>query len=232
MIAVTFALPAESSGLVRRLAHKSAISGMSSGVSGMLAAQEVHIIHTGVGEPVARVRLSDYMQSHSPSYLISSGFAGGTREEYAVGDFILARNFSDATLLGTAAKVLCNQNVRSAVSWTVASILNSPQEREQIWNEHNAIAVDMESKAIAEVCASRGVRMLSLRVLSDTSCDPLRIPGNILFDVQRQRTPMLRLFGYLARHPASVAELIRFSGQIARVRRGLTDAIVKVIEAI
>lgn len=230
MITITFALPAESSELVRRLTHKAAIEGAASVVSGSVAAQEVHIVHTGVGETVARARLSDYLQNHSPSFLISSGFAGATREDYGLGDLVLARNFSDSRLLKRAETILREQNVRSVIGWTATKILNSPAEREQIWNQHNAVTVDMESKAISEVCAKHGLPMLSLRALSDTPRDPLRIPGDILFDVQRQRTPMLRLFGYLARHPASIPQLIAFGGQIARIRRGLTNAIMKVIE--
>ena len=164
MITITFALPAESSDLVRRLTDKAAVEGAKYGVSGNLAGQKVHIVHTGVGETVAHARLSDYLQNHSPSFLISSGFAGATREDYGLGDLILARNFSDATLLQRAETILRGRNVRSVVGWTVAKILNSAAEREQIWNEHNAATVDMESRAIAQVCAGRSLPMLSLRV--------------------------------------------------------------------
>jgi adenosylhomocysteine nucleosidase len=200
-------------------------------VSGRLAAQEVHIVHTGVGETVARARLNEYLQNNSPSFLISSGFAGATQEDYQLGDLILARNFSDPGVLTRAERILQEQNVRTVVGWTAAKIMNSAAEREQIWNQYQAIAVDMESRAIAEICAAHGLPMLSLRVLSDTPRDPLRIPSDILFDVQRQRTPMLRLLGYLAGHPSCIPKLIRFSGQIARIRRSLTEALLKVVES-
>ena len=231
MIAITFALPAESSDLVRRLRNK-ARSKDTSAVSGRLGEQAVHILHTGVGEAMARTRLNEYLENNSPSFLISSGFAGATQDDYRLGDLILARNFSDPTLLLKAESILREQNVRSGVGWTATEIINSPEEREQIWNQHQAVAIDMESNAIVEVCATHNLPMLSLRAVSDTPRDPLRIPGNVLFDVSRQRTPILRLVAYLGAHPSAVPKLIRFSGQIARVRRGLTDAIVKVIEAI
>lgn len=232
MIAITFALPAESSDLVRRLTNKTGIKGaQGSAVSGRLGAREVHIVHTGVGETLARARLNEYLQNNSPSSLISSGFAGATQENYQLGDLILARNFSNPGVLARAETILQEQNVRTVIGWTAAKIMNSPEEREQIWNQSQAVAVDMESSALAEVCAAHRLPMLSLRVLSDTPRDPLRVPGDILFDVQRQRTPRLRLLGYLAGHPSCIAELIRFSGQISSIRRSLTDALIKVVES-
>ena len=230
MIAITFALPAESSGVVSRLTEKSQLKAADlRSVSGRLGQQQVHIVHTGVGETVARTRLNQYLENNSPSLLISSGFAGATRSNYQLGDLILAQNFSDPILLAKAQAVL--RDAHAVVGWTANKIVNSPEEREQIWNQHQAVVVDMETKVVADICVQRRVPMLSLRVLSDTPRDPIRLPSDVLFDVHRQRTPMLRLFGYLVTHPSSIPELVRFSGQITHIRRRLTDAIVQLVQA-
>jgi hypothetical protein len=55
---------------------------------------------------------------------------------------------------------------------------------------------------------------------------------SILFDLERQRTNYGRLFAYLLRHPASISRLTRFSGEIARARTALTEAIVTLVTKI
>ena len=232
MIAITFALPAESSEIVRRLTHKSASkSGNVSTLSGRLGMHEVHIVHTGVGEIMARSRLNHYLQDKTPSILISSGFAGATHDDYQLGDLIVARNFSDPKLVASAENILREENVRTVVGWTAKSVVDSSKEREQVWTRHEAAAIDMESAPIAEICGRHGVPMLSLRVLSDTPRHPLPLPPEILFDVERQRTPALPLLGYVAAHPSSIPKLIRFGQEVARIRRRLTNALIKVVES-
>ena len=71
--------------------------------------------------------------------------------------------------------------------------------------------------------------MLSVRVLSDTPRHPFPLPAEILFDMERQKTPSLRLLRYLMTHPASIPGLIRFSAQIGRARNSLTGALMALL---
>ena len=95
MIAVTFALPAESSRFVRRLSNKSrsARNGIQT-VRGKISNREVAVLHTGVGEKACRRRLEKFLQDQQFDCLISAGFAGALNDELRVGDLLLARNFS------------------------------------------------------------------------------------------------------------------------------------------
>jgi hypothetical protein len=105
-------------------------------------------------------------------------------------------------------------------------VIETAAERNQFAQEHDASAVDMETAWIAEACARRAIRMLSLRVISDTAADPFPAPPSILFDLGRQKTPVLKLGGYLLRHPAGVVRLGRFAQQIAQARASLTSALL------
>jgi adenosylhomocysteine nucleosidase len=232
MIAVTFALPAESSALRRRLRETKIVrQGGQEVTSGRMGGHEVRIIHTGVGARTARARLVQCLDTAAPALLISSGFAGASRSNYRVCDLVLAANFSDPGLLATARRVLREQHVHTAKMISVAKMIDSPEEREEVWRKQEAVAIDMETEAIAAVCATRNLRMLSLRVLTDTPLQPFPLPAEVLFDIERQKTPAFRLIKYLATNPSAIPRLVRFSGQIKRARRRLTDALVTVLRS-
>jgi adenosylhomocysteine nucleosidase len=56
---------------------------------------------------------------------------------------------------------------------TVDSIVRKPAERRRLAAEHAAIACDMESYAVADLCRQRGVPFLAIRVISDAVDDVL-----------------------------------------------------------
>ncbi len=226
MIGITFALPSESSGLIRRLR---AVQRHDNLVSGKIDNRDVTILHTGVGAKACSERLEVLLHKTRPSLVISSGFAGAVSEPLRVGDLILARNFSDPKLFADAERILRDYKPRRVKLFTSTSIIDSVVQRNEIARKAGAAAVDMETGAIAGVCQVHGVPLLSLRVISDSASQPLPAPPSVLFDIERQRTNFGGLLAYLLREPASIARLIRFSRRIAHIREILTDAVVALI---
>lgn len=226
MIGITFALPSESSDLVRQL---QAIRRHDNLLSGKIADRDVTILHTGVGAKNCNARLEILLHKTRPRLVISSGFAGAVSEELRVGDLVLAKNFSDAQLLLNAEQILRDRQPRLVKLFTSTSIVDSIAERNEIARRAGAAAVDMETGAIAGVCNAHGVPLLSLRGISDTPSQPFPVPPSVLFNIDRQRTSYGPLLAYLLRHPASTRRLFRFARQIAQVRAVLTDAIVAIV---
>ena len=99
MIAVTFALPEESSEFLRRLRDKSHAdrNGITT-IRSKIGNREVEVLHTGVGERVCRQRLGKFLGNQQFDFLISTGFAGALNDEMQVGDLLLAKNFSTVNL--------------------------------------------------------------------------------------------------------------------------------------
>ena len=94
MIAVTFALPAESSEFLRRLGNKSRTNrNCITTIRGKVGDREVEVLHTGMGEKVCRQRLGKFLEDQQFDFLISTGFAGALNDEMQVGDLLLAKNF-------------------------------------------------------------------------------------------------------------------------------------------
>src|SRR5882762_11736757 len=99
MIAITFALPAESSEFLRRLRNQSRAdrNGIRI-IRGKIDHREIEILHTGVGEKVCRQRIGKFLQDQQFEVLISTGFAGALDDRLEVGDLVLAKNFSTIDL--------------------------------------------------------------------------------------------------------------------------------------
>jgi adenosylhomocysteine nucleosidase len=226
MIGITFALPAESSGLRRRI---STLHRDGDLFWGEIDHHAVALVHTGVGAKNCNALLEVLLHRMRPQLIISSGFAGAVRSGLSVEDLILANNFSDPKLLAGAARILGERQPQVVKLFTATSIIDSMAERAEIARASGASAVDMETGAIANVCRAHGVPLLSLRAITDTPSQPFPAPMSVLFDITRQRTNYGKLFAYLLREPASISGLIRFSKQIARVRDTLTDAIVGLV---
>lgn len=229
MIAITFALPTESSGLRQRLRHIRRDGNM---ISGRIGDHAVTISHTGVGAKKCNERIEELLHKARPRLVISSGFAGAAVEDFHVSDLILAENFSDRQLLTNAERILRDRKPKVTTLFTSKSIADSIAERNQIASASGAAAVDMETSAIVEICTAHGVPLLSLRAISDSPTESFPAPPNVLFDIERQRPNYSRLIRYLLRYPASIASLSQFRLRIARVRAVLTDAIAALITGI
>ena len=232
MIAVTFALPAESSGFLRRLHNRSRSdrNGVAT-IGGKIDNRPIEIFHTGVGEKVCRQRIAKVFQNRQLDCLISAGFAGALNDQLNVGDLLLAQNFSTAEL-SKARSLLANLPIHVANLLTVPSMIDSNEERNKIARATGAAAVDMETEFIARACAEHGVPLLSLRAISDTPRQPFPAPAHVLFNVERQRTSAMGLVLYLCKHPTRLRGLIRFASQISRAREALTEALVAVATAL
>lgn len=212
MIAVSFALPNESSGFIALLQKRVRKDGV---LFGVLHGHEICVVHSGVGAKAARVRLESFLQGNTPRLLISSGFAGALVHDLTVGDLVA----TDDTRLRAALRDL---PVHYGNQATCDRVLDSAEERAAVAAHTGAIAVDMEGEAIAAACTAHGVLMLSLRAVSDTSDASFPLPPAILFDVARQKTKYAQLLRHLVSHPRAIGQLARFARQIRQARDSLT----------
>ena len=229
MIGITFALASESSNLVRRLESRQRTDDL---VFGKIGSHDVAIVHTGVGAKHCNERLELLIHKARPRFAIAAGFAGAVTDELRVGNLILAQNFSDGGLLAKAEQVLSRHNPRRAKLFTSASIVESIEQRNDIARASGATAVDMESGAIANVCNAHGVPLLSLRVISDSPSEPFPAPMSILFDVEKQKTDLGKLFGHIVAYPPRLIHLMHFFTRVREARRTLADAIVALVTEI
>jgi adenosylhomocysteine nucleosidase len=232
MIAVTFALPAESREFLRRLSNKSQVDRNGIRViRGKMNDRTVEVLHTGVGENVCRQRVEKFLQDEHFDCLISAGFAGALTDDLQIGDLLLARNFSTIDL-SEKRLLLSSLPLHVTDLLTISALIDSSEERNKLARTSGAAAVDMETEFIARACAGYGVPLLSLRVISDTPREIFPAPANVLFDIERQQTPMLKLVKYFLAHPSRVPRLVQFARRIARARKILGTGLVAVLRKV
>lgn len=230
MIALTFALPAESADFVRLLTKPVAYAreGRES-LRGLIHGRSVDVFHTGVGEKSCRAKIENFLRQQQFKYLISAGFAGALDRELQVGNLLLSENFSSPQLLGSPHLNLAGDGLFVGKLATVPKVVDSKSERERWAAESGAAAVDMETEFIAEACAARGLPMLSLRVMTDTPAEPFPAPPEVLFDLERQKTNLTRLALHLVTHPVALIRLNAFRQRIAFARRSLTSTLENIL---
>jgi nucleoside phosphorylase len=242
MIAVAFALPAESQEFLRSLGNKS--RGDRDGIPtirGKIGDRAVEVLHTGVGEKACRHHIGKFLsasgriprgeQDQQIDSLISAGFAGALNDVLQIGDLLLAKNFSTVDL-GQRWSSLSTSPIHLADMLTVTALIDSGEERMKLARASGASAVDMETEFIARACATRGIPLLSLRVISDTPHHLFPAPANVLFDIERQQTHMLKLATHLLAHPGRVPRLVQFARRIAHARKILASALLEIVPAL
>src|SRR5205807_9048500 len=174
MIAITFALPVESSGFVALMRDKRrAVSGDTEIIYGEINQRPIAIFHTGVGRKACQANIDNFLRVEHPDIWISSGFAGGVGEDLRVGDLFLAENFSDGELLSAAQRLLAVRNVRTAKLFTSTTIVDSTAQRIEITSAQCALVIDMETETINIACIARFILMLSLRAICHSFDEPL-----------------------------------------------------------
>ena len=232
MIAITFALPAESSDFVALLENPALNSreGVDS-IRGQLRGKSVAVIHTGVGRKACCERMDVLLRRERFEYMISAGFAGALENELGIGNVLVSENYSSPQLLRSPKLDLANVGIFLGKLLTVSGVIESNAERERLAAETGAAAVDMETEFIAEACADHHLPMLSLRAISDTPSEPFPAPAHLLFDIEKQRTDFARLALYLMRHPGAVSRLNAFRQRVAVARQALARTLDAILRA-
>jgi nucleoside phosphorylase len=232
MIAITFALPAESSDFVSLLEKPCLNSreGVES-IRGMLHGKSIAVIHTGVGRKVCCQRMEVLLRRERFEYLVSAGFAGALEKDFRIGDLLVAENYSSPQLLRSPRLDLPEDGLFLGKLLTASGMIESNEEREQLATKTGAAAVDMETEFIAEACADQELPILSLRAISDTPSEAFPAPAHVLFDVEKQQTDFGRLAFYLVTHPSAFARLNKFRERIGVARKALATTLERILRA-
>ncbi len=230
MIAITFALPAESSDFVRLLTTPVvyAREGVES-IRGQIHGRSVAVFHTGVGEKSCRTQIENFLRQQQFKYLISAGFAGALDHQLQIGNLLLSENFSSPELLGSPRLDFADNGAFVGKLATVPGIIDSKSERDRWAAESGAAAADMETAFIRAACAAHRIPMLSLRAISDTPSESFPAPPNVLFDLAKQKTNFARLALYLVTHPGAFMRLNAFRQRVGLARQSLTSALDKLL---
>lgn len=234
MICVTFALPEESGDLRRALAHRRYLErGRLPVIAGFRNDIEVVVGHTGIGFDSCRLHTEKLLVHAPPRILISSGFAGGLDPGVRTNDVVLSESFSDPELLKNARTSLRGDR-RVFVGSTASKplLFETAEDKRALAQQTRALAVDMETAVIAELCRDDAIPMLSMRGISDSVRTSLPIPFTVWFDMVHQKPRPFPLMMHLLRNPHAISPFTHFVRQLRNTRAHLTRCLIHVIEGL
>lgn len=180
-VLVVFALGIESNGLVDRLEGTTSLRCASFVEhAGQLEQQRIVVIETGVGREAAARGVDDAIALHRPAWVVSAGFAGGLRDELRRGQMLMPERIVDCRGGELSVGFQIDPQVAAATPGlhlgrlvTVDALVRTQEEKRGLAEQFDAVACDMETAAVAEVCRQRQIRFLSVRVISDAVDDVL-----------------------------------------------------------
>ncbi|MBL6705764.1 MAG: 5'-methylthioadenosine nucleosidase [Planctomycetaceae bacterium] len=140
------------------------------------------VAESGMGYARARKATQAMIDAHAPKWILSSGFAGALLPTMKLGEIVMANEIVDQhgqqisinlTLASDEANGLYVGRILTA-----DEMVRTVEEKKQLHEKHEAIAVDMESLAVAQVAAETKTGFMAVRVISDDMSADL--PSEIL----------------------------------------------------
>lgn len=236
-VGVVAALDLEVAELVDRLSEVVHLEGAGfSATAGTLGQRRIVVMRSGPGRAAAARASEALLAGHRPAWVISAGLAGGLDARLALGDLLMADEVLvpggpplSLQRLVDPASLASGGRVHVGRLLTVDEVVASASAKRALGERHAALAVDMESYAVAEVCRSAQVRFLALRAVSDTV--ERELPPEV-DHLLRQRSWAGRLgaaTGAVFRRPSSVKDLWQLKESALLAAERLAELLVDVI---
>jgi adenosylhomocysteine nucleosidase len=240
VILIFYAFAREAAAFKRRLENRAAlgIDGLR-GFSGRFGAVEIIGVATGLGIRRATDTARRAMQALSPDLVIATGLAGALSDELRPGDLVLADRLildgedaesvpatiaiPPADLARFRAALEADRLAFSTGSiLTAARILKDGAAKRGARARTGALAVDMESAAIAAEAHRLGQRFVCVRAVLDTVDE--EIVGAELAGPDGEVRP-LAAASFVLRNPAAVVGLARMMRSLNRATAALAAAL-------
>lgn len=143
-------------------------------VEGLCGPKLVTLIVAGPGRVASRRGAELLLAGHRPRWILSAGFAGALDPTLGRNQIIRPHEILDLEDRLTRVESCPGDPDEGPPPLTgrlltVDSIVRTAAEKAELRERTGAVAVDMETAAVAQLCAERSVRFLSLRIISDTA---------------------------------------------------------------
>lgn len=211
-VGLVFALGIESGGLVDLLSNQIVTRGAGFiARRGTLDGRQIVVIESGVGEQRARKATDALLAGHHPQWIISAGFAGGLDPTLAQFDLLVANSVANEAGQRLAIDLKLEPTAGMHVGRLLSTdhIVHAPDERAALRAAHDALAVDMESFAVAEACQRARARFLCIRAISDTADQELPADLAHLMNQTSLSGQAGAVLGSVFRRPKSVKDMWR-----------------------
>ncbi len=240
MILLFYAFAREIAVFKRRCKNRSPISRAGlQGFSATIAGKDFTVIGHGIGHRRARETVLRALELvPRPEMIIATGVAGALSAGLKPGDLVLADRIllldaddEIATRVDSIASVHQQETGRAltlaGLRYSTGAMLTmhrviSAAEKRRAKTTTGAIAVDMETAALAAEAAVLEIPFISLRAVLDELDD--EVPGAEILDGQGRVRP-LAATSFLVRNPGMMFELPKMIRNLARATHSIADAL-------
>jgi len=204
------------------------------------------LVRTGVGRRRASLALTALLETYSPGLIVSMGYAGGTDPALKVGDLLLAERVLDrpdparpvdetgsfavdkalAERFAAVAPPAGAALFRGALL-TVDEVVSDPEKKRALGISHGALALDMETAALARLALERGVPFISLRAISDAVDDALLDVSPFL--QADGEVSKLKAGWYVLTHPGAIGGFLSLKAVAERATARMTEFLAAAI---
>ncbi len=234
---VVFALGIEAGGFTSLLANPTPRTqcGGFFVSEGRLDDRRVVIVRSGPGRRRAAAATEALLDEHRPAVVVSAGFAGGLDPRLRRGDIVLAERILDETgrqcpIDLAALPLVAASGAHVGCLLTVDRIICSAEEKRALGERHTALAADMETMAVAEVCRRRQTPFLAVRVISDAADDDLRADVEKLLAQPTGPARLAAAAGSILRRPSSLWDLLRLRREALEASHRLAKFLADVLK--
>ena len=172
----------------------------------------IAVVECGMGYARARRATEALIEGHSPSWLLSCGFAGALLPQMKVGNIVMANEIVDqhGQQFSIDLKLSTDESRGLYVGRVITAdeIVRTIAEKRELHEQRAAIAVDMESLAVAQVARERHVRFMGIRAISDDMSADL--PSEVLSVMGGSGAVRVgAVIGALWKRPSSMKDMLK-----------------------
>lgn len=197
--------------------------------------RHILVAETGMGRAAAAAATADLIALYKPAWVISAGFAGALVDDLRRGHILMADPVCD--LAGNELSVgfklspealAQSKKLHVGRLITVDDVIRTERAKRELAERSKAVACDMETAAVAEVCRQQKTRFLSVRIISDGVDDELPPEIEVLAQAKGFARQLGAAAGAILHRPSSIKDMwqlredaIRYSDWLAKFLAGV-----------
>ena len=182
------------------------------------------LVRSGMGRDRARRALVEIAEKWELKEVISIGYAGALDPSLEVGDLVVAdqviaidtsrpgEEMKSYSLDKEIFKTIAGDHGR--ILLTVDRVAATPEDKKQLRDRYSAVAVDMETSALAEEAQARNLSFISVRAITDTADQELIDCSHLV--AEDGDVSKLKAGWHVLTHPGDLKGMIEL-GQHAKI---------------
>ena len=192
---------------------------------------EIILMYSGAGAENAR-KAAELLVSKGATQLMSWGCAAALSPDLKMGDLVLADSLLSSDGLETAVNATWHQHAKNILGSTVVAykgalfnsnkLVSTAEEKQAIYAKTGAIALDMESGAIAEVAQHYALPFLAIRAIADPASMDLPLAVSKALN-ENGEVEISKIIASLVFNPKEIPHLIQLGQYFQLAKRTLSS---------